>query len=400
MMEKRKLSSSEESQYDHKLSSLESKRLKSSDFRTEDLTDIGVFFADNPITVLEVKEKLQLALEIIPQNDRRSCTNLRRRNTVKIPNCIESLCKFTKEHVTFTLEDVDWNKKVSLAPKFRNELLEIEREAIIDLQKAKTELMKFSDEFLNDETNQFGLFTDKHDRLGKRMFLDWSTNTSRFLAEIKKVLEKLSSPLEVPPEPIRDKIEDVILREGVFTSLFMKFAEIFFLQPDFGEHKTISLKIRNKYIGCIPDVRFNQSVQKSEGRSCLLLMLAEVKKDVLKVPDDDDDSKTPWIEKKLKKQVLGQIGSQLLLECWHSVFVPKSLGIVCIGTEIIFLYMDTEFDHYEALMANNITDSHRSTIQYTKSFDIMKMEDRNELVDFLFWLGCLQIQDFNEYFCC
>lgn len=168
MMEKRKLSSSEESQYDHKLSSLESKRLKSSDFRTEDLTDIGVFFADNPITVLEVKEKLQLALEIIPQNDRRSCTNLRRRNTVKIPNCIESLCKFTKEHVTFTLEDVDWNKKVSLAPKFRNELLEIEREAIIDLQKAKTDLMEFSDEFLNDETNQFGLFTDKHDRLGKR----------------------------------------------------------------------------------------------------------------------------------------------------------------------------------------------------------------------------------------
>lgn len=60
----------------------------------------------------------------------------------------------------------------------------------------------------------------------------------------------------------------------------------------------------------------------------------KVKKDVLKVPDDDDDSKTPWIEKHLKKQVLGQIGSQLLLECWHSVFVPKSLGIVCIGTEV------------------------------------------------------------------
>ncbi|XP_052087053.1 uncharacterized protein LOC127724194 [Mytilus californianus] len=396
MMEKRKLSSSEESQYDRKLSSSESKRLKSSDFRTEELTDIGLFFADNPITVLELKKKLKLALEIFPLNDRRSRRNLRR-NTVEIPTCIESLCKFTKEHVNFNLENVDWNKKVSLAPKFRNELLEFEKEAIIDLQEAKILLMEFSEEFLNGETNESGLMTDK---LGKRMFLDWSTNTSRFLSEIQKVLQKLGLPLEVPPEPIRDKIEDVILRESVFTSLFMKFTEIFFLQPDFGENRKISIKIRNKYVGCIPDVRFNQRVQKSEGRSCLLLMLAEVKKDALKLADDDDDSKTPWIEKHLKKQVLGQIGSQLLLECWHSVFVPKSLGIVCMGTEIIFLYMDTDFNHYEALMANNITDSHRSTIHYTKSFDIMKMEDRNELVDFLFWLGCLQIQDFNEYFCC
>ncbi len=65
-----------------------------------------------------------------------------------------------------------------------------------------------------------------------RMFLDWSKNTSRFLAEIKKVLEKLGLPLEVPPEPIRDKIDEVILRESVFTSLFMKFTEIFFLQPE------------------------------------------------------------------------------------------------------------------------------------------------------------------------
>ncbi|CAC5383406.1 unnamed protein product [Mytilus coruscus] len=278
-MEKRKLSSSEESQYDRKLSSSESKRLKSSDFRTEELTDIGLFFADNPITVLELKEKLKLALEIFPLNDRRSRRNLRR-NTVEIPTCIESLCKFTKEHVTFTVEDVDWNKKVSLAPKFRNELLEFEKEAIIDLQEAKKHLMEFSEEFLNAETNVSGLMTDK---LGKRMFLDWSTNTSRFLAEIQKVLQKLGLPLEVPPEPIRDKIEDVILRESVFTSLFMKFTEIFFLQPDFGENRKISIKIRNKSFGCIPDVRYNQRLQKSEGRSCLLLMLAEVKKDALKI---------------------------------------------------------------------------------------------------------------------
>ncbi|XP_063407245.1 uncharacterized protein LOC134699008 [Mytilus trossulus] len=395
-MDKRKASSSEESQYGSKLSSPESKRLKSSDFRTEELMDIGLFFADNPITVLELKEKLKLALVIFPQNDRKSRRNLRSK-TGEIPTCIESLCKFTKEHVTFSLEDVDWNKKVTLAPKFQNELKVFEREAIKDLQEAKKHLMEFSEEILNGETDESGLMADK---LGKRMFLDWSKNTSRFLAEIKKVLEKLGLPLEVPPEPIRDKIDEVILRESVFTSLFMKFTEIFFLQPDIGDNRKISIKIRNKSVGCIPDVRFYQHIHKSEeGRSCLLLMLAEVKKDALKMQDDNDDAKTPWIEKHLKKQVLGQIGSQLLSECWHSVFVPKSLGIVCMGTEIIFLYMDTEFNHYEALMANNITDSHRSTIYYTKSFDIMKMESRNELVDFLFWLGCLQIQDFNEYFC-
>lgn len=163
-MDKRKASSSEESQYGSKLSSPESKRLKSSDFRTEELMDIGLFFADNPITVLELKEKLKLALVIFPQNDRKSRRNLRSK-TGEIPTCIESLCKFTKEHVTFSLEDVDWNKKVTLAPKFQNELKVFEREAIKDLQEAKKHLMEFSEEILNGETDESGLMADK---LGKR----------------------------------------------------------------------------------------------------------------------------------------------------------------------------------------------------------------------------------------
>lgn len=31
-----------------------------------------------------------------------------------------------------------------------------------------------------------------------------------------------------------------------------------------------------------------------------------------------------------------------------------------------------------------------SHIQYTHIFDIMKAEDRSELLDLLFWLGCVQ----------
>ncbi|XP_071177720.1 uncharacterized protein [Mytilus edulis] len=172
------------------------------------------------------------------------------------------------------------------------------------------------------------------------------------------------------------------------------------MPPQVGDHRKISLKIRNKVVGCVPDVRFYQHETRAKSPH-LLVMLAEVKKDTLNQTDDDDpseDSKTPWIQKYLNKSVLGQIGVELMSECWNSAFAPCSLGIVCMRTEIIFMLLDTNLKHYDTWTKNKVSENLKSYIQYTKSYDIMKAEDRSEIMDLLFWLGCVQKGDFEHYF--
>ncbi|KAK3103181.1 hypothetical protein FSP39_017079 [Pinctada imbricata] len=114
--------------------------------------------------------------------------------------------------------------------------------------------------------------------------------------------------------------------------------------------------------------------------------------------ESSQDNEEIWIAGRLKDEVLGQIGSQLVVNSRTSSFAPCTLGIVCMSTEIIFMFLDMKAGHYDAIQADeNVTGFH-AVIRYTKSYDIMKADDRNQLSEMLFWLGCVQKQSLDKYF--
>lgn len=62
------------------------------------------------------------------------------------------------------------------------------------------------------------------------------------------------------------------------------------------------------------------------------------------------------------------------------------------------MLLDTNLKHYDTWTKNKVSENLKSYIQYTKSYDIMKAEDRSEIMDLLFWLGCVQKGVFEHYF--
>ncbi|XP_063398593.1 uncharacterized protein LOC134683319 [Mytilus trossulus] len=359
------LEDSSDPSYNSALCNPEVKRLQASDWKREELGDIGVYFAQKPTPLSDLFDKLK------SQKGRR----------VTMPGFTEQLVNFTKEVLPFSLNDINWNKDVNIC-------YDREREAIKQIQEVQRHLVDFADK--SESQSPFSI-----DKLAKRLLRRWFEDTFDFLAEVKEMLEKLNNPMPSHGVPKEDR---KVLKETAFTHLFMKFTEIFFLKPEVGENKKTVLKIRNKVVGCVPDIRFYE--HDVEGRwSHLLVMLTEVKRDALmKKSDGEEDAKFPWIESHLKSGVLGQIGIQLVSECWNSTFCPNTFGIICMRTEIMFLYLEMNPEQYEALTKNKDLQGKTSCIQYSKSFDIMKKEDRDQIIDILFWLGCVQKHNFHSYY--
>lgn len=83
---------------------------------------------------------------------------------------------------------------------------------------------------------------------------------------------------------------------------------------------------------------------------------------------------------------LGQVGSELFAQANTSAMYPNSLGMICMETKLIFVYLKMPKEH------RNITFPLRTEgkIHYTRPFDMMKAEDRAEVCEFLYWLGCVQ----------
>ena len=66
--------------------------------------------------------------------------------------------------------------------------------------------------------------------------------------------------------------------------------------------------------------------------------------------------------------------------------------------QVIFLTLEMDRDHWEAVHKGENVEGKRANIHYSESFDIMKAADRNKIIEFLFWLGCLQKHNLQKYF--
>ncbi|KAK3093789.1 hypothetical protein FSP39_020252, partial [Pinctada imbricata] len=115
-------------------------------------------------------------------------------------------------------------------------------------------------------------------------------------------------------------------------------------------------------------------------------------------PKPEETMTGTWIEERICSNSMGRIGIELLCESAKSVFSPCVLGIACMQTEIIFMYLEISPDHLEALYYNKPVNDKRAIIHYTKNFDIMKAEDRVQFVDFMFYLGSLQKWNLSRYY--
>ncbi|KAK3093608.1 hypothetical protein FSP39_018050, partial [Pinctada imbricata] len=123
---------------------------------------------------------------------------------------------------------------------------------------------------------------------------------------------------------------------------------------------------------------------------------SKVQRSAIRIPSDKQEGET-WIGDRLSEDVLGQVGSQLLIKRPVSSFRPYVLGILCMRTEVMFILLEMTHDHLWKIQNNKDLSGERTIIQYTKTFDYMKAEDRVQICGFILWLGCVQKHSFRTF---
>lgn len=94
----------------------------------------------------------------------------------------------------------------------------------------------------------------------------------------------------------------------------------------------------------------------------------------------------------LSKKVLGQHGIELLMERECSFFFPSGVvGLLCIGTKVIFTFLQISQAHYQLIRDKGKVDkTSKAMISYTRPYDYMDATDRAEILESFFWFGYVQ----------
>ncbi|KAK3084409.1 hypothetical protein FSP39_013085 [Pinctada imbricata] len=208
----------------------------------------------------------------------------------------------------------------------------------------------------------------------KTIFEVWKTTLLCFWTNLKRALARWSYPGQT---------------EGSFKHLFMLFSRICLLDPQPGGAYSCIKQIRGIDVCSIPDVRFNTLPEDGH----LMLIVTKVKKYDAFQGDFDAES---FCADNVVDDVLGQHGMELIVEAYDSALAPCVLGIICIGTKIIFTYLDIS-KHHLSKMEKSGSDKLRSIISYTRPFDYMDVNDRRDILETLFWLGYVQSGSYRTF---
>ncbi|XP_076082681.1 uncharacterized protein LOC143053784 isoform X1 [Mytilus galloprovincialis] len=334
----------------------------------------------------------------------------KRRDLENVPKIVNSLIGFTKECLNFTIDETTWQMcDLTVRPE--------QEKGIETLINAKKHVRMFANKIRSEESQLLD-----EEPINRELFERWYCKVVDFIDQAIQLLNLLINEALDNIEH-KKKTSQLHIKEGSFTYLFMKFTEICFLSPEPGIGARTDLWIRNKRVGCLPDIRYWQ--QSSMPSRNILIMLAEVKtaafrnseftedfeisksedtitactiENITTTSDGKKPTRTPWIHSKVQPDVLAQLGCEMLAECHNSIFVPEILGIMCMKTKVIFNYLQLSNKHFMAIKRSEDIEHMRSHIQYTQIFDIMKAEHRNELLDILFWLGCVQKKGLKNHY--
>ncbi|KAK3084256.1 hypothetical protein FSP39_010715, partial [Pinctada imbricata] len=181
-------------------------------------------------------------------------------------------------------------------------------------------------------------------------------------------------------------------REGRFTLLFMAFARMFLLRPEGGESYSVSVNIKDVIVHGVPDIRFPvRNVIKGEAEQKLFIV-TEVKNYNAFIGEFSSET---FCSENISKNVLGQHGIELVMERSASFFYPGIVGIICIGTKVIFTYLEITNTHFDQINQGTVDKTQKAVVNYTRPFDYMNVNDRNTLMEVLFWLGYVQTDGYN-----
>ncbi|XP_069136070.1 uncharacterized protein [Argopecten irradians] len=182
-------------------------------------------------------------------------------------------------------------------------------------------------------------------------------------------------------------LDDSILekkRKCQFTQLFMKFARMFLMDPEPGDLSAErKFQVHDTEVSSVPDVLFFNYGSSIE--VVTMVMSSEVKQIGFSLCEEK-----PFTTSAQDSKVLGQHGGQLLAEIPNSIFTHQVLGSICLKTKIIFTFLDIKEDHFDRIKTSKSLEGDRATIYFSKPYDFLIAEERDEILDIFALLGFVQ----------
>lgn len=306
-------------------------------------------------------------------------------------NSVKKFSRFTKENLLFSWDFGEIKESINDPLMFKTRLeYKIVKAIKSDFERAK-EVDKKMD--LTD-------WLDRKWLLGVKNFLSSTVSVIKTILfpteeedsvterkeSIKKKRRKSKYKKRKSAERSTDKRQP---SESIFQHHWAMFGGLFFLEQKGVMKKT--LVIGDKIVSSTPDLAYPLTSVPLEGRNlqnCTLLFVVEVKGKPI------NNLSSECLEDQLDSYVLGQVGSELIAEAKSSAMYPNSLGIVCMETTFIFVYLKMPEEHQKTGFPLKT----RGKIHYTRPFEMLKADDRAEVCEFLYWLGCIQNRHGRELF--
>lgn len=352
------------------LSDREDGNCSASKWNYSDLKQLKIFFDEKP----EIYEDFMMEVKEDILRKHPHCPDFSK--------CVNTFTHLLKENVVFSydLESIREFRK----HMYKNKVA-IEQEMIKDIQGdvEKSE---------NAENN-----LDLMDMLSRR----WFPAVQRFAYQTLKLIKRSLYPMEegtgaprmcVDPSNQKqgEQVECAGVCEAVDKEFFHHFCSIFgqlfFLEPDAVNRKTFYFN--GKTVNSTPDLAYSLHLEPSAGLTDVqdtILFVSEVKRRPVRMKTSVPLS----LEEQVGPGVLGQVGSELFAETNFSLLKPNSLGIICMETRFIFVYLRMPEAHFRNVLLGKPLET-KGKISYTRSFDMLNAEDRSKIAEFLYFLGCVQ----------
>lgn len=288
-------------------------------------------------------------------------------NNINVPEKHQSLLNYTTAYWKLSF---DFDVRRSGGKRKTEQFMDEQKGTITEgIEEANA----FIDKLRNDELPVFSELKTSNDFESLGMLYRWKSNLLDFMTFYLDILKRWDYPSQ---------------REGKFTYLFMLFSKICLLCPEPGETYQETLSINGTTVSGIPDVRFIAH------HDLKVVAVTEVKKeDNFKIREfeSDDGMLDPFIKRKVPENILGQLAGELLLEKEKSFFTSGVVGVLCIGTKVFITFLEIEADHYSHILETGKAKAdHEAKIHYTIPLDYMKADERNKLLEVLFWFAELQ----------
>ncbi|XP_061170160.1 uncharacterized protein LOC133179413 [Saccostrea echinata] len=324
---------------------------KASDWKMSHLLDLGIYYDE---TATELQTFMSMLKEGIPK-PKLMCSD------IEIPGIKKKLIQLTKDWWKFSFDFESAEK--SLTGSGVRESLQQTMEAIEVFEEENHSIVESLKKM------------EQEDWKSLQVYSVWRMNVLEFLRYFSMLLTRWGKPYQGKER---------------FTNLLMAFSKICFLYPEPGKTLCEIIQIKDTMVQGSPDIRFLTFPTSTSKKNSELLVVTKVQQYDAFIGDYAKGETFTF--EHLSKIVLGQHGIELLIERESSFFFPAGVvGLLCIGTKVIFTFLQISQGHYQMIRERGKVDkTNRATISYTKPYDYMSATDRAEILEALYCLGFIQ----------